>query len=168
MLGVEALLAGVQPGDLGLQGGEVALGALGADDGLLAGVAEPADLVVGRGGARAQGVDLAVQAGEPLAAVGGGADQARPPGAPPRPAASSAVRRPVTASSSAVRWVSTSAPMACSCSRTRPASASSVSGSRPDSVGSTSADAALRSRSAASDWVPRSRSRSPDSENQVS
>ena len=52
VLGVEALLAGVEPGDPGLEGGEVALGPLGAGDGLLAGLAEPADLVVGGGGAR--------------------------------------------------------------------------------------------------------------------
>ena len=51
VLGVEALLAGVEPGDPGLEGGEVALGALGAGDGLLAGLAQPADLVVGGGGA---------------------------------------------------------------------------------------------------------------------
>ena len=37
VLGVEALLAGVEPGDPGLQRGEVALGALGAGGGLLAG-----------------------------------------------------------------------------------------------------------------------------------
>ncbi len=77
VLGVQALLARVQAGDLGLQGREVALRALGADDGLLPGVAQPADLVVGGGGAGPQGVDLAVQARQPLAAVGGRADQAR-------------------------------------------------------------------------------------------
>ena len=47
MLGVEALLAGVEAGDAGLEGGEVALGALGAGHGLLAGQAEPAELVLG-------------------------------------------------------------------------------------------------------------------------
>ena len=53
VLGVEALLAGVEPGDLGLEGGEVALGPLGAGEGVLAGPAEPADLVVRRGRAGA-------------------------------------------------------------------------------------------------------------------
>ena len=38
VLGVEALLAGVEPGDLGLEGGEVALRPLGAGHGLLAGL----------------------------------------------------------------------------------------------------------------------------------
>ena len=51
VLGVEALLAGVEPGDPGLEGGEVALRALGAGQGLLAGLAQPADLVVGGRGA---------------------------------------------------------------------------------------------------------------------
>ena len=45
---------------------------------------EAADLVVGGGGAGAQRVDLAVQPGQPLAAVGGGAVRGRRPGAPPR------------------------------------------------------------------------------------
>ena len=49
VLGVEALLAGVEPGDPGLQGGEVALGALGPGEDVLAGLAEPADLVLGGG-----------------------------------------------------------------------------------------------------------------------
>ena len=43
------------------------------------GLGEPADLVVGGRGARAQRVDLAVQPGQPLAAVGGGAVQAGDP-----------------------------------------------------------------------------------------
>ena len=51
VLGVETLLAGVETGDLGLERGEVALGAVGAGDGLLAGQPEPADLLVGGGGA---------------------------------------------------------------------------------------------------------------------
>jgi len=43
VLGVETLLARVEAGDLGLQGGEVALGALGPGEGLFAGQApEPA------------------------------------------------------------------------------------------------------------------------------
>ena len=75
VLGVEALLAGVEPGDPGLEGGEVALGALGAGHGLLAGQAEPADLVVGGGGPGLERVDLTVQPGQALATVGGGALQ---------------------------------------------------------------------------------------------
>ena len=75
MLGVEPLLARVQAGDPGLQGGEVALGPLGAGDRLLAGGGEPADLLVGGGRAALQGVDLPVQAGQALAAVGGGPQQ---------------------------------------------------------------------------------------------
>ena len=75
VLGVQPLLAGVEPGDPGLQGGEVVLGAAGPGQGVLAGLGEPADLVVGGGGARAQRVDLAVQPGQALAAVGGGAVQ---------------------------------------------------------------------------------------------
>ena len=51
VLGVEALLAGVEPGDPGLEGGEVALGALEPGLGLGPGLAQPADLVVGGGGA---------------------------------------------------------------------------------------------------------------------
>ena len=84
VLGVEALLAGVEAGDPGLERGEVALGAVGAGDGLLAGQAEPADLLVGGGRAGAQRVDLAVQPGQALAAVGGGALERRRSGGPPR------------------------------------------------------------------------------------
>ena len=73
VLRVETLLAGVEPGDPGLQGGEVVLRAGGPGERLLAGLLEAADLVGGRGGARAGGVDLAVQPGQPLAPVGGGA-----------------------------------------------------------------------------------------------
>ena len=77
VLGVEALLAGVEPGDPGLEGGEVVLGAVGAGDGRRAGRLEPSDLLLGRGGARLDGVDLAGEPGQALAAVGGGAQQAR-------------------------------------------------------------------------------------------
>ena len=79
VLGVEALLAGVEAGDPGLERGEVALGPVGAGHGVLAGQAEPADLVVGRGGAGLERVDLAVQPGQALAAVGGGALEAGDP-----------------------------------------------------------------------------------------
>ena len=79
VLGVEALLAGVQPGDAGLEGGEVVLGAAGPGEGLLAGLLEAADLVGGGGRARPGGVDLAVQPGEALAAVGGGTLEAGDP-----------------------------------------------------------------------------------------
>ncbi len=72
VLGVEALLAGVQAGDPGLESGVVTLRALRPGQGVLAGLTEATDLVGGRGGARAKAVDLAVQSGEPLAPVGGG------------------------------------------------------------------------------------------------
>ena len=93
VLGVEPLLAGVEAGDPGLEGGEVALGTVGPGLRLLARVAEPADLLVGRARPRAQRVDLAVQPGQALAAVGGGPDQGGDPplllgrgvlGGPPR------------------------------------------------------------------------------------
>ena len=79
VLGVEALLAGVEPGDLGLERGEVALGALGAGGGVLAGVGQALDLRVGGLGARLQRVDLAGEPGQALAAVGGGALEAGDP-----------------------------------------------------------------------------------------
>ena len=47
--------------------------------GLGARLGEPADLLLGGRGAAAQAVDLAVQAGQSLAAVGGGALQAGDP-----------------------------------------------------------------------------------------
>ena len=72
VLGVEALLAGIEAGDLGLEGSEVALGPLGAQDGVLTGVGEALDLGVGGLGPRRERVDLAVQAGQALAPVGGG------------------------------------------------------------------------------------------------
>ena len=75
VLGVETLLAGVEAGDPGLEGGEVVVGALGAGEGVGAGGLEPALLLLGRGRAGAQRVDLTVQAGEPLPAVGGRAEQ---------------------------------------------------------------------------------------------
>ena len=70
MLGVEALLPGVEPGDAGLQRGEVLLGALGTGDGGGAGLGEATDLLLGGRGPAAQPVDLAVQAGQPLPPVG--------------------------------------------------------------------------------------------------
>ena len=51
VLGVETLLARVEPGDPGLQRGEVALGPGGPRLGLLARLRQPADLVGGRRGA---------------------------------------------------------------------------------------------------------------------
>ena len=47
--------------------------------GLLAGAGQPADLLVGGGGPALERVDLAVQPGQALAAVGGGAQQAGDP-----------------------------------------------------------------------------------------
>ncbi len=79
VLGVEALLAGVEAGDPRLEGGEVALGAVGAGGRVLAGVGEALDLGVGRLGARRQGVDLAGEPGQALASVGGGALEAGDP-----------------------------------------------------------------------------------------
>ena len=49
VLRVQALLAGVEPGDLGLERGEVLLGPVGAGERLLACRGEPADLVVRSG-----------------------------------------------------------------------------------------------------------------------
>ena len=72
VLGVEPLLAGVEAGDAGLERGEVALRALHAGEGVLPGQRQPAQLVLGRGHAAALGVDLALQPGQPLAAVGRG------------------------------------------------------------------------------------------------
>ena len=51
------------------------LGLLGPGDGVGAGLGEPADLLLGGGGPAAQPVDLAVQAGQALAPVGGRALQ---------------------------------------------------------------------------------------------
>ena len=79
VLGVETLLAGVQAGDPGLQRGEVALRAVGPGQRVLSGQRQPADLVRGGCGAAPQGVDLAVQPGQPLPAVGRGALQAGDP-----------------------------------------------------------------------------------------
>ena len=79
VLGVEALLARVEAGDPGLERGEVALGALGAGGGVLAGVGEALDLGVGGLGARRQRVDLAGEPGQALAAVGGGTLEAGDP-----------------------------------------------------------------------------------------
>src|SRR5690606_22189598 len=79
VLGVEALLPRVETGDLGLQGGEGALGPLGALECLLPGAGEPADLLGCRCRAALERVDLSVQPGQPLAAVGGRAEQAGNP-----------------------------------------------------------------------------------------
>jgi hypothetical protein len=79
VLGVEALLAGVETGDPGLERGEVTLGAVGTGHRVLAGQAEPPDLVRCSGGAGLERVDLAVEPGQSLAAVGGGALEAGDP-----------------------------------------------------------------------------------------
>ena len=76
VLGVETLLAGVEAGDLRLQGGEGKLCLLGAGEGVLARLTQPLDLLVSAGRARLQRVDLSVQPGQALAPVGGGALQA--------------------------------------------------------------------------------------------
>ena len=128
---------------------------------------EPADLVLGRGGAGPQRVDLAVQPGQALAPVGGGALEAGDPALLLGRGVLGGLAGGDGAARAPSRCRSTSAPIACSCSRTRSASASSCSGSRPVSAGSSTVTA-LRTRSAARDWVPRSRSRSPVSANQVS
>ena len=75
VLRVEALLAGVETGDPGLERREVLLGPRGAGERLLAGRLEATDLVGRRGRPRLQCVDLAVQPRESFATVGGGADQ---------------------------------------------------------------------------------------------
>ena len=76
VLGVEALLAGVEPGDLGLQGGEVALGPRRPGPRPPRGPARSRPISSSAAAARRlQGVDLAVQPGQALAAVGGGAGE---------------------------------------------------------------------------------------------
>ena len=77
VLGVEPLLAGVEPGDARLERGEVVLGTLGPGERLGARLGEPPDLLLGGGGPAAQAVDLAVQARDTLATVGGGTVQPR-------------------------------------------------------------------------------------------
>ena len=72
VLGVETFLPGVEPGDLRLQGREGQLRLLGTGEGFFARLAQPLDLLVGAGRARLQRVDLTVQAGQALAAVGRG------------------------------------------------------------------------------------------------
>ena len=161
MLGVEPLLAGVEPGDPGLQGGEVALGAVGAGDGGLAGLPEPADLVVGGRGARPERVDLAVQPGQPLATVGGGPQQ---PGDAALLLGGGVLggalggERLLERGAEAVDLGADRALLLAGPAPPRPRAAS---GSRPVSSAASSVLAALRTRSAARDWVPRSRSRSP-------
>ena len=76
VLGVEALLAGVEAGDPGLEGGEVALGAVGAGQRPPRGPGASRPTSSSAAAARdLQRVDLAVQPGQALAAVGGGALQ---------------------------------------------------------------------------------------------
>ena len=75
VLGVEALLARVEAGDPGLEGGEVVLGAVGPGDGRSPRRLEPAELLVGGRGPGLQGVHLAGQPGQALATVGRGPDQ---------------------------------------------------------------------------------------------
>ena len=130
---------------------------------------EPADLVVGGRGPAAERVDLAVQPGQPLAAVGGGTEQ---PGDPALllgvrllgglPGGDGGVEGGPVA-------LHLGGDLAAPGRRTRSASASSCSGSRPESVPRSAAPSrALRTRSAARPAVPLSRSRSPHSANQVS
>ena len=122
---------------------------------------EPADLLVGRGGARLDGVDLAGEPGQTLAPVGGGAQE---PGDP----ALLLGRRLLGGTTGGHRRLERG-PVRLDLARRSPtpargsaaASASSSSGSRPRSSVSCSDPAALRTRSAASDAVPRSRSRMP-------
>lgn len=66
-------VTGVQVLDLGAQFLVLGLRGLGAVAGLVAGGGQPADLGLGGGGPGAGGVDLAVEAGQALAAVGDGA-----------------------------------------------------------------------------------------------
>ena len=172
MLGVEPLLAGVEAGDPGLEGGEVVLGPLGraATRGLRG--PRPA----GRSPRRPRrprdcsGVDLAGSRASP---------SRRSAAARSRPA----TRRSSSAAASSAPYAGRSPPRssAARCvldlgrdlatpgrgpARPRPRARS---GSRPDGQGlRLGSRAALRTRSAASDAVPRSRSRRPDSANQVS
>ena len=134
MVGVEVLLAGVQPGDLGLDAGELGLRAGGPLAGLLQRRGQPADLGLA-------GLDLAAPRGRPGRPAGpvprGGR---RPPGrrrppaaarrsATPRPPAGPRRRRP-----SASRSRTTAASISRSSARTCSASASSWSGSRPGAL----------------------------------
>src|SRR5205085_315968 len=72
-------LTGIEPGHPGLEGGEAVLGPRRALERLLAGLGEPAELLVGGRRAGADRVDLADQPGQPLPAVGRRALQAGHP-----------------------------------------------------------------------------------------
>ncbi|WP_308200742.1 hypothetical protein [Aeromicrobium fastidiosum] len=72
---VEPRLARVEARDLVLEGRELLLRLDGPRLGLVARRRQAPDLLAGRRGAAAQGVDLAVQTGQPLALVGCGAQQ---------------------------------------------------------------------------------------------
>ena len=168
VLGVETLLAGVEAGDPGLEGGEVVLGAVGAGRGVLAGL--------GRAGrsrrrprrrATAERVDLAVQPGQALAAVGGGAVQAGDPAL--------LLGRGVLGGAPGGDGLLERGPVLLDLGVDPRLLLAHLRGLGLELVGvaagatsPVATPSALRTRSAASDWVPRSRSRSPDSANQVS
>ena len=139
VLGVEPLLAGVEAGDPGLQGGEVALararrGPAASSRARL----QPADLVVGGGGAGLQGVDLAVQPGQALAPVGGGALEPGDPALLLGGGVLGGLAGRDGLLEGGARGCSTSAAISCSCSRTRSASASSCVGVAPGAASSDS------------------------------
>ena len=115
---VEALLALVEAGDLGLERGELllALVAPGPWPPRAAPSSRPSSASWPRPGCA--GVDLAGQPGQPLAAVRGGPRRARRPAGAPRPRCSaSAAARPVTAAARTSRSVATSTTSSASCSR---------------------------------------------------
>jgi hypothetical protein len=129
VLGVEVDLAAVEPGDLGLERGELALGAGRAGPGVGECRRQPVALsLAGLDPAAARG-DLAGQASETLAPVGRGAGRRREP-ALLAPSAASTACRAATASASRARSRSTPAAMSASSARTPAASRSSSSGSR--------------------------------------
>ena len=168
VLGVEAALARIEAGDLGLESGEVVLRACGALECFLARVRQPLDLIGGRGSAGLRGVDLAGQPGEPLASIGGR------PGDAGDPAVFGLVLGLGVVALGRARGRGRPGNSATS-SPHRLLAPSDLGGLRLELVGiragprcSSGSSAALRSRSAARLAVPRRRSRNPDSANQVS
>lgn len=79
VLGVETLLALLDPGDLGLQRRELGLGAFAAPLRVGEGAGEPFQLRLGGLDPAGAGGDLAAEAGQSLPAVGGGAQGGRDP-----------------------------------------------------------------------------------------
>ncbi len=167
VVGVEVLLAGVQPGDLRLDAGELRLRAGGPLAGLLQRRGQPADLGLA-------GLDLAAPRGRPARPAGPDPRDGRRPPGPRRPPA--AARPPATARPPAGprrrqpaprgrgrRWPRSPAP------RPGPARPRPRAGRGPGRrAASSGSPARCRTRSAARLPVPRNRSRSDDRRYHVS